>query len=175
MSECDAGMGSCPDPIPASPIGCTDWRSLYSANGAVSNKCSIQRVLVSDPVSGILSRSSRSLCGHPSVRPTCGCTRRCGRAAHPTSRPCSGRGLPSRRGHPRRWCALTAPFHPHLCRRIPGEPAAIGGLLSVALSARSPPPGSRQHPALWSPDFPQVHRSPGSPATTRITHQRPSH
>lgn len=28
-------------------------------------------------------------------------------------RPCSGRGLPSRAGHPARWCALTAPFHPY--------------------------------------------------------------
>ena len=27
--------------------------------------------------------------------------------------PCSGWGLPSRRGHPHRWCALTAPFHPY--------------------------------------------------------------
>jgi len=25
----------------------------------------------------------------------------------------SGWGLPSRRGHPLRWCALTAPFHPY--------------------------------------------------------------
>jgi hypothetical protein len=29
--------------------------------------------------------------------------------------PCSGWGLPSRPGHPGRWCALTAPFHPCLC------------------------------------------------------------
>jgi len=29
--------------------------------------------------------------------------------------PCSGWGLPSRPGHPGRWCALTAPFHPYLC------------------------------------------------------------
>ena len=33
----------------------------------------------------------------------------------PSARPCSGWGLSSRRGHPRRWCALTAPFHPYLC------------------------------------------------------------
>ena len=30
---------------------------------------------------------------------------------------CSRWGLPSRTGHPARWCALTAPFHPYLCRR----------------------------------------------------------
>ena len=33
----------------------------------------------------------------------------------PPVRPCSGWGLPSRPGHPGRWCALTAPFHPYLC------------------------------------------------------------
>ena len=32
---------------------------------------------------------------------------------------------------------------------------AIGGLFSVALTVRSPPPDSRQHPALRSPDLPQ--------------------
>ena len=67
------------------------------------------------------------------------------------ARPCSGWGLPSRGGHPPRWCALTAPFHPYPCDR-----GRAGGLLSVALSVRSPPPGSRQHPALWSPDFPRA-------------------
>jgi hypothetical protein len=63
--------------------------------------------------------------------------------------PCSGWGLPSHRGHPRRWWALTPPFHPCLC------PEAIGGLLSVALSVGSPRLGVTQHPALWSPDFPR--------------------
>jgi hypothetical protein len=61
--------------------------------------------------------------------------------------------LPSRRGRPRRWCALTAPFQPCLCV-APGS-AAIGGLFSVALTVRSLRPGSRQHPALWSPDLPR--------------------
>jgi len=36
-----------------------------------------------------------------------------GRAALPAARSCSGWGLPSRRGHPRRWWALTSPFHPY--------------------------------------------------------------
>ena len=31
---------------------------------------------------------------------------------------CSRRGLPSRTGHPIRWCALTAPFHPYRSMRI---------------------------------------------------------
>ena len=60
-------------------------------------------------------------------------------------------GVASCDGRPPHWCALTAPFHPCLC------PAsrAIGGLFSAALSARSPPPESPQHPALWSPDLPR--------------------
>ena len=33
---------------------------------------------------------------------------------------------------------------------------AIGGLFSVALSVGSPRLGVTQHPALWSPDFPQA-------------------
>ena len=91
--------------------------------------------------------------GHPSKRPTWGC--RPGRSS--PAWPCSGWGLPSRPGHPGRWCALTAPFHPYLC--CEANFAAIGGLLSVALSTdRSPRPGSRQHLALWSPDFPR-HRT----------------
>jgi hypothetical protein len=65
--------------------------------------------------------------------------------------PCSGWGLPSRPGRPGRWCALTAPFHPHLC----GPEPAIGGLFSVALSCGSPRLAVSQHPALWSPDFPR--------------------
>ena len=64
--------------------------------------------------------------------------------------PCSGRGLPSRRRCRRTRCALTAPFHP--CRRH--RESAGGGLLSVALSVGSRPPGVTWHPVLWSPDFP---------------------
>src|SRR5438105_7401264 len=39
-------------------------------------------------------------------------------------------------------CALTAPFHP--CRP-PGVPRRTGGVLSVALSLGSPPPGVTRH------------------------------
>ena len=49
--------------------------------------------------------------GHPSVRPTWGHWP--GQPSHVW--PCSEWGLPSRPGHPGRWCALTAPFHPYLC------------------------------------------------------------
>src|SRR3546814_5491828 len=42
-------------------------------------------------------------------------------------------------------CALTAPFHPYLpsCPRPETSGASEGGLLSVALSLGSPPPGVR--------------------------------
>ncbi len=70
---------------------------------------------MSRPVGGVLSTGPFTglwLCGHPSVRPTWECPR----ADRPLPvRPCSGWGLPSRPGRPGRWCALTAPFHPHLC------------------------------------------------------------
>ncbi len=49
---------------------------------------------------------------------------------------------------PRPRCALTAPFHP--CRPVTG----LGGLLSVALSVGSRPPGVTWHPVCRSPDFP---------------------
>ncbi len=49
-------------------------------------------------------------------------------------------------------------------------PAAIGGLLSVALSVALRRPGVTRHPALWSSDFPRwhldhsrLHRDPHSP------------
>jgi hypothetical protein len=63
---------------------------------------------------------------HPSMRPTWECRR----AGSPLPvRPCSGWGLPSRPGRPGRWCALTAPFHPHLCP-FPGgnRPSAVCSL-----------------------------------------------
>ena len=46
---------------------------------------------------------------------------------------------------------------------------AIGGLFSVALSVGSPRLGVTQHPALWSPDFPQASGIPsarGHPANS---------
>ena len=73
----------------------------------------------------------------------------------PPIRPCTGWGFPSRPGHPDRWCALTAPFHP--CR----APEGTGGLFSVALSVRSPSLDVIQHPARRCPDFPPAPRGAG--------------
>jgi hypothetical protein len=73
---------------------------------------------------------------------------------------CSRWGLPCRRVSPLTRCALTAPFHPYLpvapgCTAYAHAGATdIGGLLSVALSVGSRPPGVTWHLALWSPDFP---------------------
>ncbi len=112
-----------------------------------SVNCRQDRAAVSRPVGGVLSPARGPGGGHPSTRPTWG--HRTGRPSH--AWPCSGWGLPSRPGHPGRWCALTAPFQPCL---IPSR-RAIGGLLSVALSCGSPRLAVSQHPALWSPDLPR--------------------
>src|SRR5438270_679108 len=62
---------------------------------------------------------------------------------------------------PRRWWALTPPFHPYLrhLRRY-----AVGGLLSVPLSVGFRRLGSPQRPALRCPDFPRATRARGHPA-----------
>ncbi len=58
-------------------------------------------------------------------------------------------------------CALTAPFHP--CRP-PGEPGTSGGVLSVALSLGSPPPGVTRHRASVEPGL----------SSPRLRGERPS-
>ena len=63
---------------------------------------------------------------------------------------CSGRGLPCHRVLPPARCALTAPFHPY--RRV-AEAARLGGLLSVALSVGSRPPGVTWRLALGARTF----------------------
>jgi hypothetical protein len=77
--------------------------------------------------------------------------------------PCSERGLPCRGLLPAARCALTAPFHPYRplfqsANTWSGK-RVLGGLLSVALSVGSHPPGVTWRSALWSPDFP-LHRNP---------------
>lgn len=79
------------------------------------------------PVSRILFRTAGAVRRRPSIWAH---RRRVPRAAYPQIRassprtparphevrsswPCFGWGLPSRTGHPARWCALTAPFHPY--------------------------------------------------------------
>ena len=85
---------------------------------------------------------------------------------------CSRWGLPCHRVLPPARCALTAPFHPYL----PAF-ADIGGVLSVALSVGSRPPGVTWHLALWSPDFPprrETPRLPGRLPTRLYQARRPT-
>jgi hypothetical protein len=136
----------------------------------------------SRPISRVLSRAiihlgrtspcaSSDLPGSP-----CGPQERARRPARFPIWSCSRWGLPCRRVLPPARCALTAPFHPcrpqHLPRRLdrtkPAGPVTngcvLGGLLSVALSVGSRPPGVTWHLALWSPDFPprrETQRLPG--------------
>jgi hypothetical protein len=63
---------------------------------------------------------------------------------------CSRRGLPCRRVLPPARCALTAPFHPY---RRAAEAARLGGMLSVALSVDSRPPGVTWRLALGARTF----------------------
>jgi len=59
---------------------------------------------------------------HLSSRPG-GATCVAGGQPLPHSWPCSQWGLPSHLGHPRCWCALTAPFHPYLCSASSKKPS----------------------------------------------------
>ena len=108
---------------------------------------------------GVLRRTVRrpSISGRRCRRP---------RAVHPRTRagspracavrPCSGRGLPSRSGHPDRWWSLAPPFHPYLHhRRSLDRRRPSGGLFSVALSRGLPRVGVAHRPALRSPDLPR--------------------
>ena len=141
----EKGVGWSPVPVGARRRALA-WVATRAGHG-----CSMA---ASRPVGGILSPERNAPGGdHPSMRPTWG--HRAGSPSH--AWPCSGWGLPSRSGHPDRWCALTAPFHPCLCL------AAIGGLLSVALSFGSPRLAVSQHPALRSPDLPRTRWGPPRP------------
>ena len=111
--------------------------------------------------------------GHPSVRPTRGLLGDLRRRAE--GRPCPLLGLaPGGVYRAARVASGAGALLPHrftlACDRSPG-PSAVCFLLH--LSVRSPRPGSRQHPARWSPDFPRHgHRLRCRTAATRPTHHR---
>ena len=80
-----------------------------------------------------------------------------------------GFAMPSLLPSPR--CALTAPFHPYR----PSRACAcedLGGLLSVALSVGSRPPGVTWHLIRRSPDFPPPRTTSRRPGTA-ITRPAP--
>ncbi len=85
--------------------------------------------------------------GPPSPAGSSGLPARVGRAGR-AFWPCSRWGLPSRSGHPERWCALTAPFHPYP-PRTGGRSVLCGTVPQVPRVAVS------NHLALWSPDVPR--------------------
>jgi len=66
--------------------------------------------------------------------------------------PCSRWGLPCHACYHARGALLPHPF------TLTGSSKRTGGLLSVALSVGSNPPGVTWHPALRSPDFPPAER-----------------
>ena len=66
-------------------------------------------------------------------------TRELGRAAlnHSSIWSCTGWGLHSFSGHPKNWCALTAPFHPYLDRIYqPGRSTLCCTFLHVTVTPR---------------------------------------
>ena len=65
-------------------------------------------------------------------------------------------------------CALTAPFHPYQQQTS----CCFGGLLSVALSVDSRPPGVTWRSTLWSPDFPPGSCDPSDCLANSHAHDR---
>ena len=154
-------------PNAARPVG---WTSRWDEVGCQARGGpTLRKRGGSRPISRVLSRTtihlgrtspcaSSDLPGSP-----CGPQERTRRPARFPIWSCSRWGLPCRRMLPPARCALTAPFHPYLPRPV-CTCRDIGGLLSVALSVGSRPPGITWHLALWSPDFPprrQTQRLPG--------------
>jgi hypothetical protein len=127
--------------------------------GAIGPSCLRGWVAMSRPISGVLSagpfrgsgRVVIPLCSQPgSVH---------GRAALSLLDLAPGgvcRAAPVTRG-----AGALLPHRFTLTDRV----APAGGLFSVALSCGSPRLAVNQHPALWSPDFPQA--AVGGPTTTR--------
>jgi hypothetical protein len=159
-------------------------------------------VTVSRPVGGVLFTGplpgSRSVTIHLCGPPGGSLRRGTDGPPLPPVRPCSGWGLPS---HPDRsgcWCALTAPFHPCLCRS-PGHRRSVfcGTFLRVAPTGLSPAPcpleprpsstrsrpkpiPSRGHPANSpsAPVWPSCHENGNAPSgkrpRRRLRRRRPS-
>ncbi len=123
--------------------------------------------MVSGPVSGILSLFSQRvaihLCGLPGS-----CPRRDGRAVHASCLALLRMGFTEPPGSPPTLVRSYRTVSP-----LPvtaSGPSAVCSLLHSAV--RSPRPGSRQHPAQWSPDFPRHGLMPcrGHPAHSPSHH-----
>ena len=112
------------------------------------------------PLGRPLPGASRDLPGRPGRKPACP---RGGRRPYLVLLPV-GFAMPS--PLPATRCALTAPFHPDpQAPKRSGAPA--GGLLSVALSLGSPPPGITRHRVSVEPGLSSPERAPESAAQGR--------
>ena len=100
-----------------------------------------------DPVIASRRPVTIHLCGLPGGAPL----GRGGRAARASCSALLRVGFAEPPGSPR---TLVRSYRTVSPSPVTGRPAHRRSL-SVALSVRSPRPGSRQHPALWSPDFPR--------------------
>jgi len=111
-------------------------------------------------------------CGLPGHRGPLARAAPAGRRKRCPAWPCSGRGMPSRGGHPPRWWALTPPLHPcpHRRRGLALGSARRPRPLAVCFCGTfpgSPRVGVTHRPALRRPDFPRPHRFRGAAAATR--------
>jgi len=151
-----------------SGASCNRVSNLYTAAG-IHGTSGRQRAseLLNDngkrsrPISRVLSRTTIHLgCTSPCTSSDlpgslCGPHVRARSEDRPACSPiwsCSGRGLPCRRTLPPARCALTAPFHPYRPPHPYGRDV-LGGLLSVALSVDSRPPGVAWRRALGARTF----------------------
>src|SRR5262249_45989193 len=118
-------------------------------------------LLVSGPVSRILSRAAIYLCGLPGPR----------RAGSTVLLGLAPGGVCLAAASPRRRCALTAPFH--LCLYATHVRSRHRPCVSVALSRGFPRVGVTHRPALWCPDFPRRDFSPSAVRSARFMNARP--
>jgi len=111
-------------------------------------------LLVSRPVGGILSTGPSRGSGWVTIHLS-GLPEEC--PSGPTGRRCPLLGLAPGGGchPPGSLPTMVRSYRTVSPLPVPTLGTAIGGLLSVARSVRSLRPGSRQHPALWSPDLPR--------------------
>ncbi len=134
---------------PAPPFGQDDGESACKRDPVLA----LRRWVAIHLVRPTRRLSHRCRCGGRAARASCSALLRVGFAEPP--------------GSPR---TLVRSYRTVSPSPVAGRPAHRRSL-SVALSVRSPRPGSRQHPALWSPDFPRR----GDAGTSLAAATRPTH
>src|SRR5437868_8469745 len=112
--------------------------------------CKSQGFPLAGHISRILSRVTIHLCSYPVPR----------RAASAEPVRLAPDGVWRAAVSPRRWWALTPPFHPY--RRRLRRTRRRRSAFCATVRRLSPPP-SRERPALRCPDFPRASKDPRSP------------